>query len=323
MIPKEQIKLAKQSDLPQVLLGMGINLVKNGNGYHVAEHDSLKFFKRDGVWLYKWWSRGGEVGDGIQYLQRYLNMDFKQAVEALSRSSFLVQPVNQQKMEVKEQQYNKKCLEEHWQKKAERLVQVAEKKLFTPNGKESVSYLTEVRGLKLSSIKKYRLGWLPDRDQMPSKILVPCYNSKGVLKRIRCRIDQPKPGHHRYRVIKGSDPYAPFPLGITPGKPLIIVESELDAILIYQECKGRFGVMGLGSTSTILSPAVINYMNRELPIILISLDNDQSGKNRTSKLLKKLVRAKNWPVPESYGKDPGEVWWKMKISSWIEKGTIN
>ena len=84
MIPKEQIEMAKRADLPRVLKGMGIALIPNGRGYHLKEHDSLKLFQQDGIWLYKWWSRNGEVGDGIQYLQRHCRMDFPEAVAILS-----------------------------------------------------------------------------------------------------------------------------------------------------------------------------------------------------------------------------------------------
>ena len=83
MIPKEQIETAKRADLPRILKGLGIELVPNGRGYHFREHDSLKLFQQDGIWLYKWWSRNGEVGDGIQYLQRHYGMSFPEAAATL------------------------------------------------------------------------------------------------------------------------------------------------------------------------------------------------------------------------------------------------
>jgi hypothetical protein len=59
MIPKDKIEMAKRADLPRVLQAMGIEIVSNGKGYHLREHDSLKLFQQDGIWLYKWWSRHG------------------------------------------------------------------------------------------------------------------------------------------------------------------------------------------------------------------------------------------------------------------------
>ena len=100
MIPKDKIEMAKRADLPRVLQAMGIELVSNGKGYHLREHDSLKLFQQDGIWLYKWWSRHGEVGDGIQYLQRHYGMSFPGAVATLSGAVIFenstVQHVSQQ-----------------------------------------------------------------------------------------------------------------------------------------------------------------------------------------------------------------------------------
>ena len=84
MISRQQINAAKHCDLPRILQEMGVELISEGKGYHLREHDSLKLFQRDGIWLYKWWSRGGEVGDGIDYLERYFRMGFREAVEALA-----------------------------------------------------------------------------------------------------------------------------------------------------------------------------------------------------------------------------------------------
>jgi hypothetical protein len=54
MMPKKQIERAKRAHLPRVLQGMGIELVSNGNSYHLREHDSLKLFQQNAIWLYKW-----------------------------------------------------------------------------------------------------------------------------------------------------------------------------------------------------------------------------------------------------------------------------
>jgi hypothetical protein len=58
-------------------------------------------------------------------------------------------------------------------------------------------------------------------------------------------------------------------------------------------------------------------------IILISLDNDQSGKEKTTKLMNQLPNAIDWPVPEKYGKDPGEAWKRINLGAWIEAALRN
>lgn len=164
------------------------------------------------------------------------------------------------------------------------------------------------------------LGWLPPKDNMPSKLVIPCYDSSSKLIRLRFRIDEPEPGKERYRISKGSCSHLPFPLGIQTERPVVIVESELDAILVAQEMRGKVGVLGLGTVSLNLTSAVVHYLNEKIPITLISLDNDRSGRMKTDVLKGKLSKAIDWPIPQKYGKDPGEGWKQMAIYQWIESG---
>lgn len=328
MISKQQIEAAKRADLPGVLKGMGIELVSNGKGYHLREHDSLKLFQQDGIWLYKWWSHGGEVGDGIQYLQRHYAMSFPEAVATLSGA---IISENTTPRHVGRQDSH--CLEskkkpeqwktKSWQTESEKLIRVAQSYLLGPNGKGRVSYLIHNRGLHLDTIRQHCLGWLPAKGHMPSKLLIPCYDSQGNLIRVRFRIDNPAPGQERYRISKGSNPDSPYPLGVFPHKPVMVLESELDAILIAQEAGDPVGVLAMGTTGMKLNPAMIRYLTDRIPIILISLDNDQSGKEKTTKLMNQLPNAIDWPVPEKYGKDPGEAWKRINLGAWIEAGLRN
>jgi len=320
VIPKEKILSAKQADLPSILQSMGVDLIVEGNSYHLREHDSLKLFRRDGIWLYKWWSRGGEVGDGIQYLQRHFGMSFIEAVETLSGNT----TVQSDRHDIFDHQASQRLqiqwMSINWQTKSEKLIRVSQSCLFGPNGKERISYLVNERGLHLDTIRSHGLGWLPAKDHMPSKILIPCYDSQGRLIRIRFRIDNPKPGQERYRISKGSNSYSPFPLGLSYGKPVVLVESELDAILVAQEAGPRAGVLGIGTTGAKFTPAMVRYLNEKVPLILISLDNDQGGRDKTASLTNELHNAVKWRVPEKYGKDPGEAWKRMSIDKWVEAG---
>ena len=60
----------------------------------------------------------------------------------------------------------------------------------------------------------------------------------------------------------------------------MILESELDAILIAQEAAEHIGALAMGTTAMKFSPAMIRYLSEYIPIILVSLDNDQSGKEK-------------------------------------------
>jgi len=276
MIPKQQIDAAKQANLPGVLKSLGIEIVFSGANFQSKNHDSLKFFRQNGVWLYKWWSRNGEVGDGIQYLTRHCLLSFPEAVAALSGS-----PITQQKAPgvyrlhrpiLKPQKW--KTLK--WQTESKKLIQFSRSCLFGPNGKERLSYLVQERGLQIATIQQRCLGWLPPKEQMPSKLVIPSYDSRGDLIRIRFRIDKSGPGQERYRISKGSNPKDPFPINVASGKPIMILESELDAILIAQEAGDLIGVLGMGTTALKFDGAIADYLIKNIPAILISLDNDQS-----------------------------------------------
>jgi hypothetical protein len=87
VISAGRIKKARCGDLPSVPQTLGMRLHREGRGFASASHDSLKFFRRGDVWLYKWWARDGEVGDGIQFLRRHHGMRFTQALSALAGSA--------------------------------------------------------------------------------------------------------------------------------------------------------------------------------------------------------------------------------------------
>ncbi len=311
----ENIRQAKQANLPDVLQQLGVVLRKEGSSYCSAEHDSLKFFKYNGIWLYKWFSRNGEVGDAIQYLQRHQAMGFQQALQALCAAgpSYRIPPIDGINTP------NKLLwTSSSWQAKARQLIHTAQNHLWLGKGCNHLAYLKHQRGLQEQSIKKHRLGSLPAKAFMPSKLLIPCYNSKGVLFRIRFRIDEPNANAGRYRNMRGSNATFSFPLGITPGQVLIIVESELDAMLIAQETQKA--TLALGSTATCFNQSMRQFLISKLPLLLLCLDNDASGQNKTRRLLAQLPNARNWPVPLELGKDPGEIWQHINIQQWIEAG---
>ncbi len=318
-----KIEAAKHANLPALLQRMGVDVIAEGRSYHLRDHDSLKFFRQNGVWLYKWWSRGGEVGDGVQYLQRYCGMGFKEAIDTLTGGTVF----NENDCRSASWTFQKRVpfykgpkewASDEWQNKSQKLIRVARSYLLHGHGGKRLPFLVHERGLQLETIKKRRLGWLPEKNGMPSKIVIPCYTNKGALIRIRFRLDSPM--QERYRLSRGSNAHLPFPLGISYNKPVVIVESELDAMLVAQEADGRVGVLGLGSTGAKFSLEMIRFLNENVSKILISLDNDRSGIKRTANLMKTLRNAINWPVPQKYGKDPGEAWKRMNLLHWIERG---
>jgi len=320
MIPKQHIEAAKQANLPDVLQSLGIEILVSGANFQSKSHDSLKFFRQNGVWLYKWWSRNGEAGDGIQYLMRHCRLSFHDAVSALSGASFTEQKATAEYRRHRSILKPKEWTTSKWQNESKKLIQYSRACLFGPNGKERLSYLVQERGLQIATIRQRCLGWLPPKKQMSSKLLIPAYDSRGNLIRIRFRMEKSGSKQERYRISKGSNPKDPFPINVASGKPIMILESELDTILIAQEAGDLIGVLGMGTTALKFDGATADYLTKNTPAILISLDNDQSGRAKTTQLVKQFPHAFDWTVPKRYGKDPGEAWERMCLRKWVKTG---
>jgi DNA primase len=305
---RQVIDSAKSANLIDILTQLGLHLVREGHGFYLAEHDSLKFYNKNGLWYYKWFSRS-ESGDAIHFLQRYFKMNFQTAVHLLLDTQNSLSP----------KQPNRRCYEKWpspaWINTSLRLIRYAENQLFSDSGKKALRFLTEQRGLTIPTIKERHIGWLPSTSCLPSKILIPCFDSKGLLLRIRFRLDAPVA--EPYRIRQGSNNHSPFPLGIMPSKPIIIVESELDAILIYQETHDLLGVLAIGSVAFNFSPHMLTFLNSKIPLVIISLDNDHPGENKSSQLVHKIINSLYWSIPKQYGKDPGEAWQKINLREWI------
>lgn len=81
-VTKDEIKQARQANIAQYLLSKGIQLIKVGRRYKSKDHDSLVFTDN----AYYWNSRQ-ESGNALDYVTKYLNMDFSTAVKELSKSN--------------------------------------------------------------------------------------------------------------------------------------------------------------------------------------------------------------------------------------------
>jgi len=162
---------------------------------------------------------------------------------------------------------------------------------------------------------------------LPQGLVIPYYVD-GILQRARIRRLDSK-GHNPkksppYCVVSGSSSAAMITEDIC--NVLVVVESELDAILLNQESGHLAGIIALGSAQARPDRRAAELL-RAADLILVSLDSDDQrddGKNPGAKeawgwWLKHFDQARRLPPID--GKDPGEMWKAgVSLSEWIAIG---
>ncbi len=100
---------------------------------------------------------------------------------------------------------------------------------------------------------------------------------------------------------------------------MIIVESELDAILIQQEASHLICSVALGGVSKKPDTKMHKWLQR-VSLILLSLDFDSAGKKRYSFWMGLYPNLRPWPAP--CGKSLGDAFQDFSISilGWIKAG---
>jgi len=290
----------------------------------------------------RYWCRGcGKSGDAIQYLRDTQGLSYHEACEKLG--------IKGKKGRRRATRKGKSALPAFspreakgpaalWQEKAGEFLEMAKKTIRTDAGKEARDFLNG-RGLTDETISGAGIGWnpvdcwydrnlwgLPDetgstgkkkRIWAPAGHVIPCFDTGGLLIRLRIRRCDPGNGP-RYVVLPGS---AMAPMILGGGKQaFIILEAELDGFLVFQEAKDLTGVMALGSV-TIRPDRNAHEILSRAETILVSLDSDGPGMKESWRFWRDTygAKAKRWPVP--VGKDPSEAWQEgLNIRAWIEAG---
>ena len=223
-----------------------------------------------------------------------------------------------------------------WQKKASAFVEWAEECLWDDHYVGWRTWLSKERGLNGGTINAARLGWLPvnyypERNLwglpeklkedgtpaklfIPSGLIIPVFHD-GQIQKIKIRLFNPTNGN-RYHFIEGS---STSPMILGSGKTIIIVESELDAILLDQEAGDLVTIIALGS-AYVKPGAIERDLVNKAEKVLIALDRDEAGGRVSWKdWLQEFSNAVRWPVIK--GKDPTEAFLNgLDLRAWIVAG---
>jgi hypothetical protein len=100
---------------------------------------------------------------------------------------------------------------------------------------------------------------------------------------------------------------------------MVVVESELDGMLLYQEAGDLMGVVALGNAQTRPDQGAAMILSRSR-LILLALDGDDAGAREAWGWWKKhFPQARRWPPIE--GKDPGEMRVAgVELKDWTKAG---
>ncbi|EFL51835.1 P4 alpha zinc-binding domain protein [Solidesulfovibrio fructosivorans JJ]] len=158
----------------------------------------------------------------------------------------------------------------------------------------------------------------PRRVWLPSGLVIPTLREGQVVAiKIRRSKWTPEDQLPKYAAASGG---GKLPMVLAPGegKPCVVVESELDAILAAQEARDAVSCVALG-TAKGKPDAAANALFMAAPVVLVALDFDEAGATAWPWWRSTYPKAKRWPVPA--GKDVGDLAAQPgMIRAWIEAG---
>ncbi|MBI9112272.1 primase-helicase zinc-binding domain-containing protein [Maridesulfovibrio ferrireducens] len=237
-----------------------------------------------------------------------------------------------------------------WMEKAQKLVEYAHVQLLA--NQEQLKYLAG-RGIKKETIISHKLGWLPGENGknamyrarvgwglpearwpdgrikalwLPRGIVIPLLSKDGEVLRIRIRrphYDLKTEKDLKYVVVPGS---CMATMVLSPSaEAFAIIEAELDAMLVDQECKGLMGAVSVMNDAGKPDSTALPIL-QAAKSLLVALDFDKAKADGTRPGTKaskwwttNFDRAVRWPVPA--GKDPGDAFQKgVELKEWALAG---
>jgi DNA primase len=297
-----------------------------------------------------WCRQCGKGGDDVQFLVDFLGYEYRDAFLEVGRSMpESYRPANYRPVSDPVQKaFEPKKYDppvETWRIKAQEFVDKAHAALLEND--HAMHYLAG-RGIDRQAVIGFRLGWfggekgrpcmfrsregwgLPSMKNektgrkkalwIPRGLVIPTFKA-GMLYRVRIRRpdeDLKRKEDSRYFVLTGSGMEVS---GHNPNhRAFVVVEADLDEMLICKRAGSLVGSVALGS-SHVKPGADVFYVLQKALRTLVALDWDSAGKSAWKWWAKNFENARQWPVPDGYGKDPGEAFAKgLDILEWIKAG---
>lgn len=158
----------------------------------------------------------------------------------------------------------------------------------------------------------------PRRVWLPKGLVVPTLDAGRVVAIKTRRADwTPEDPLPKYAAIVGN---AKTPMILAPvqGKPCVVVESEIDAVLCAQEARDLVAAIAL-KTAKAKPDAEAHKLLLAAPLVLVATDADEAGATAWPWWREHYPKAVRWPVPS--GKDVGDLMAEAGlVRAWILAG---
>lgn len=265
----------------------------------------------------------GQQGDGVQFLRDHAGLSYSDSCRALqvpAKSSSTKQSlVATPPAWVPKPAHLPNDI---WRKQAEATAVKCAENIARDH--EGMSYAAK-RGLTPETVLRLGIGWNPSdrwesreawglpaeqnsngnekKVMIPAGLVIPSRRKVGVTAiKVRRTGWHPQDRMPKYMALPGSVPG--LALGSGKGKPVVVVESEIDAALVWQEAGDLVDVLALGTAGG-KPDADATRLFQTAPQVLVALDYDPAGNDASRWWLKNFPRSIFWPVVR--GKDVGDM----------------
>jgi DNA primase len=280
----------------------------------------------------RYWCRQCKInGDSIQFCRDFLGMTFKEAKEksgSLSACSFFDAP--QQPRINSTPNFSRS-----WKESAQKFVDGSFERLFIDP--ISLDFIKNKYGILPDTLRRFLIGWNPI-DQFPQKsgwglkeadgknwlclpkgIVIPTLANDGSVSKIKIRRGNESEGKYaKYQEVEGSLQGLSI-YGYLVNEIAVLVESEFDAMCVWQETKEAYSCVALGGATKRPDPDMIAWL-RGRKLILYSLDNDDAGKAQYSFWRAMFPNLRPWLSETRKSPADSFVADKINLSNWIYAG---
>ena len=265
-VTPEQIERANLVNLPDFLRSQGFSLKQVGREYILQEHDSLHIKNNEAGEVGKWFRFSeNKGGNNIQFVQKFMGLDFISAVELLSNEKAI--PFHSHSISKAEPPKNREIILHE-----------------STDLSRTMHYLHDVRGLSIASLEKLTAEGRLSQEEKTGNAVFKIFDENGLL------VGAEKVGTSNMR-FKSFDKGAADGYGfeIVSDKPAntYFFESAIDAISfadLHSEQSDYRLVSMAGVKPSVVTETMKRYAISPENIYLCT-DNDKAGNEFAEKLI--------------------------------------